>query len=139
MEEKREKARKEKEKKAAEKKAKGLAAGDAQKASRDAAEEDDNNLVDRLLSEIRAGTNLRRRDTKRSSSSSVRRGTRRGLGISDNDAAHLQQIAKLATVAAVTEETDEVKENGSVDHNGKEVDSYDAAGDPPMVTEAWAS
>jgi len=73
-----------------------------------------------------------RRNTKRTSS--VRRGTRRGLGISDQDAAHLQQIAKLATVAVVVNEKDGVKENGSADHNGKEVDPGLL-----MVKEAWAS
>lgn len=131
LEEKREKARKEKERKAAEKKAKTLAVGDTRNSSKDISDEDDNNLVDRLLSEIRAGTKLRR-STKRTSS--ARRGTRRGLGISEQDAAHLQQIAKLATVAVVVNEKDEVKENGSADHSGKEVDSG-----LPMVKEAWAS
>lgn len=131
LEEKREKARKEKERKAAEKKTKTLAVGDTRKSSKDISDEDDNNLVDRLLSEIRAGTKLRR-STKRTSS--ARRGTRRGLGISEQDAAHLQQIAKLATVAVVVNEKDEVKENGSADHSGKEVDSG-----LPMVKEAWAS
>ena len=134
MEEKREKARKDKEKKEAEKKAKGLSASDARKASREGSVEDDNNLVDRLLGEIRAGTKLRHRDTKRTSS--VRRGSRRGLGISNQDAVRLQEIAKLATVAVVGE-ANEVKENGHADHNSKG-DSCNAD-NPLIVTEAWAS
>ena len=104
---------------------------------------EDNNLVDRLLAEIRAGTNLRKRSVEGETLKQQfqrkysRRGTRRGSGLSAEDMSHLQNLAVMASQESKGEQQAEKKGMLNGDSNHDVVPKGDEGSTDVTPKEAW--